>query len=216
MSSYLPLSLTSDSQHAGSCDADIELPGVDLEGGISTNADTVIILFREKKVTIALPDDTSFHDTTVSEFKCLVAEKTEVAVTAQRLIFSGRVLQPADKTLADFNIVNNSSVHLYPTLRQSQSVSTSTSAAAIDINSSRAVVASPMHGPGNSNNPYAPAVNSYNTQQIHNAIRDQYVYTSTFAFTLPSPLIMFAYSFTLHNSIYISMYLVFVCVFMSP
>lgn len=55
-----------------------------------------------------------FDQTTISQFKIEVEKLTNVAVGSQRLIFSGKPLKIDEKTLKDYNIVESSSVHLFP------------------------------------------------------------------------------------------------------
>jgi hypothetical protein len=55
-----------------------------------------------------------FDQTTIGQLKIEVEKLTNVAVSSQRLIFSGKPLKIDEKTLKDYNIVESSSVHLFP------------------------------------------------------------------------------------------------------
>lgn len=49
-----------------------------------------------------------------TELKAAIAKQTDIPAANQRLIFSGKHLHPDNKVLSDFNIVHESSIHLFP------------------------------------------------------------------------------------------------------
>jgi hypothetical protein len=52
----------------------------------------------------------------IIELKDAIAKPTGIPVAGQRLIFSGKHLNPENKLLSDFNISNEASIHLFPRL----------------------------------------------------------------------------------------------------
>ncbi|MER2081212.1 MAG: ubiquitin-like protein, partial [Ruminococcus sp.] len=52
-------------------------------------------------------------ETTVAQLKEIIAAQIDIPATAQRLVFSGKTLEDA-KTLAEYNIGNESTIHLVP------------------------------------------------------------------------------------------------------
>ena len=55
-----------------------------------------------------------------TELKAAIATKTEIPADCQRLIFRGKHLHPENKTLTDFKITNEASIHLFPRLVSTQ------------------------------------------------------------------------------------------------
>jgi len=70
------------------------------------------VLNKESKVEIRSLNPTS----SILDLKSEIAKQTEIPVNYQRLIFSGKHLNPDTKLLSDFNITTESSIHLFPRL----------------------------------------------------------------------------------------------------
>ena len=71
---------------------------------------SVKILLKEAHLPLAGLTDLS----TVGQLKIEIEKLTNVAPHSQRLIFAGKQLKVDDKTMKSFNIVENSSIHLFP------------------------------------------------------------------------------------------------------
>lgn len=54
---------------------------------------------------------------TVGELKNQIRDKTGIPIIEQRLIYMAKQLNDNDKTLKDYNITNNSTIHLLLRLR---------------------------------------------------------------------------------------------------
>ena len=65
----------------------------------------------------------------LTDLKNAVTKRTEIPITGQRLIFSGKHLNPESKLLSDFNISSGASIHLFPRLVQAPSTSSATTEA---------------------------------------------------------------------------------------
>ena len=76
----------------------------------STSNFTLKILLKETNLQLPGLSDL----TTVGQLKIEIEKLTNVAVNSQRLIFAGKQLKADEKTLKSFNIVENSSIHLFP------------------------------------------------------------------------------------------------------
>ena len=76
----------------------------------STSNFTIKILLKETNLQLPGLSDL----TTVGQLKIEIEKLTNVAVNSQRLIFAGKQLKADEKTLKSFNIVENSSIHLFP------------------------------------------------------------------------------------------------------
>lgn len=82
----------------------------------------------------------------ISELKIIIESISEVPPSQQRLIFKGRLVQPDDKTIDSFSIVDNSVIHLFPIpIAHASAVSNSTENATTAGSNTAAAVASPMH-----------------------------------------------------------------------
>lgn len=80
------------------------------DNGIQIKTFGVKILLKEACLQLPNLND----QTTVGQLKAEVETLTKITVNCQRLIFSGKQLKPDDKTIKSFNIVANSSIHLFP------------------------------------------------------------------------------------------------------
>lgn len=83
----------------------------------------------------------------ISELKTIIESISEVPTTQQRLIFKGRSVQPDDKTIDSFNIVDGSVIHLFPIpIAHANAVPNNDSATATTTGGGNtAAVASPLH-----------------------------------------------------------------------
>ena len=149
---YQPVKLD-DSAHAGGSDAGVELgsapspPGG--RGGLN-----VIVLLKEKKHKLCADSSQ-----TISALKAAIEAATEVPVEKQRLIYGGKQLTEAEKTLTSYKIVDGASIHLFPKV--------DLPSPAVDL----ANVANPLHGSGQTPVPvtdtpsHRPAVTSATTDR---------------------------------------------------
>jgi hypothetical protein len=94
--------------------------------GMSAGAFVLRVLHKESKVEVASLQPGS----SVLELKEAVAKRTEVPVAGQRLIFSGKHLNPESRPLSDFGIASGASIHLFPRLVNAPSGPPSATAAA--------------------------------------------------------------------------------------
>jgi hypothetical protein len=81
-----------------------------------------------------------FDQTTIGQLKIEVEKLTSVAVISQRLIFSGKPLKTDDKTLKDYNIVESSSVHLFPIPVKDTSSAVATEVVSSTVNPINAII----------------------------------------------------------------------------
>ena len=127
---YEPVKLD-DSTHAQS---GVELSSAAPGGG----GLKVIVLLKEKKHQLSM----SGASQTIGALKAAIEAATEVPVEKQRLIYGGKQLTEANKTLASYKVVDGASIHLFP--KVDLPPPSAASAPALDAGG----VANPLHGSG--------------------------------------------------------------------
>ena len=96
----------------GSKGLDLSEPVAPLESAVVSLTSNFTVKILLKETNLQLPGLTDL--TTIGQLKIEIEKLTNVAVNSQRLIFAGKQLKADEKTLKSFNIVENSSIHLFP------------------------------------------------------------------------------------------------------
>lgn len=106
-----PSDMQTSSDNSGSIDGSVSNP-LHTRGGTSSSGHSFIlrVLNKESKVEIT----TLTASSTVSDLKSAICKHTQIPELNQRLIFSGKHLNPDNKQLREFNICSESSIHLFP------------------------------------------------------------------------------------------------------
>jgi hypothetical protein len=78
------------------------------------------------------------ESSTIAELKAKVLEKSDIAITRQRLILNGRPLKPDSATLSTLKIANKSVIHLFP-LPESSTAPPQSTSESINIDTSNEI-----------------------------------------------------------------------------